>query len=91
LNRAVFVARVVVLSLLAPRDAKDLSRAGEADVAEAAFFIQAALGAVGERLLVRQDFVLQADEVDDVEFQPLARVKRHQPHALSLFMSSACV
>ena len=54
--------------------------AGDADVEQAAFLVEAAFL---QRHLVRQRAVLAADDEDVAELQPLGAVHRHQPHLVA--------
>ena len=59
-----------------------LPRAGDADVEQAALFVDRAFGF---RAVVRQDAFLQADEIDMVELEAFGRVHRDQGHAAFRF------
>ena len=54
--------------------------AGDADVEQPAFLVQAAFLDAG---LVRQVAVLAADDEDEAELQALGRVQAHQPHLVA--------
>ena len=59
------------------RERQAALRAGDADVAEAAFFIDRR-ARLGDAAVVRQRALFHADHVDLAEFQALGGVKRHQ-------------
>ena len=60
------------------------ARTGDADIGEAAFFLQAGKPVFGKGALVGEQALLPARQEDDVEFEPLGAVKRHQGDALRL-------
>src|SRR5512139_1636689 len=71
------------LAARAVRQRERFSRAGDADVHQAALLLQPAFV---DRVAVRQDVLLDADQENVAELQPLGGVQRRQPHRVGLFL-----
>ena len=62
--------------------------AGDADIGEAAFFLEAGAAAFVQRALVREEAFLPAGQEDGVEFEALGRVQRHDRDGVEVLVRS---
>ena len=67
-------------------DVQVLLGAGEADIGEAALFLQAGAAALVERALVREQAFLPAGQEDGLELQALGRMQRHDGDGVELLV-----
>src|SRR3546814_4588391 len=65
-------------------DARALAGAGDRDIGEATFFLEAGGAAFVHRTLRREDADFPAGEENMIELEPLGGVDRHERHGLGL-------